>query len=100
MDLGNYNLIHFINGKAQWQTLTGYLVPKNRRDIELLTCTREIPRVTCCQRRCDVIMTLVTPVTGVVSQSVSQSASQPASQPASQSVSQSVKRAKTVVFKT
>ena len=49
-----YNDIHFINGKGQWQTLTGYLGPNTNKNTNTITWTIDFPTQTR-RRACDII---------------------------------------------
>ena len=49
-----YNDINFINGKGQWETLTGYLGPKTNKDTKTITWTSDFPTQRR-QRACDII---------------------------------------------
>ena len=46
LDLENYNQTHFINGNGHLETMTGYLVPNNKRDTETIRWTSKMPQVT------------------------------------------------------
>ena len=65
LNLENYNSIHFINGNRHWETLTGQLGPKNRRDTETITWNSAITQVRERHGRCDVITGPVSSVTGI-----------------------------------
>ena len=47
-----YDDIHFINGKRQWETLTGYLGPKTNKNTKTVTWTSDFPTQVW-QRACD-----------------------------------------------
>ena len=48
-----YNDIHFINGKGQWETLTGYLGPTANKNTKSITWTSDFPTKGR-QRACDI----------------------------------------------
>ena len=50
----SYDDIHFINGKGQWETLTGYLGPKTNKNTKTVTWTSDFPTQGS-QRACDII---------------------------------------------
>ena len=49
-----YDDIHFVNGKGQWEMLTGYLGPKTNKNTRTATWTSHFPTQGS-QRACDII---------------------------------------------
>ena len=49
-----YDDMHFINGKGQWKTLTGYLGPKTNKNTKIITWTSDFPTKGW-HRACDII---------------------------------------------